>query len=62
MNESRNLVDITAKSPHNVGEVICVKCHHRWVAVWPVGTYLKQLECGGCHEQGYVICTGETAK
>lgn len=45
--------------PHEVSEVICLKCLHRWVAVYPETTFLKQLECP-CGEIGYVIKTGQT--
>ena len=45
--------------PHEVSEVICVNCKHRWMAVRPCITQLKELECPNCHEQGYVIETGE---
>ena len=52
-------IDIDNNIPHKVSEVICIKCLHRWIAVRPVITKLKNLECVGCHEQGYVIETGE---
>ena len=42
--------------PHEVSEVICLKCLHRWIAVYPETTLLKQLECK-CGEIGYVIKT-----
>lgn len=45
--------------PHEVSEVICLKCLHRWVAVYPETTLLKQLEYP-CGEVGYVIKTGQT--
>jgi hypothetical protein len=45
--------------PHVVSEVICVKCGHRQISVRPEGTLLKDLECGGCHKQGFVIETGQ---
>lgn len=45
--------------PHKVSEVICINCKHRWLAVRPCITQLKDLECPNCHEQGYVIETGE---
>jgi len=50
---------IELPNPHKVSEVICVQCGERWFAVRPVGTLLKNLECGGCG-YGYVIETGET--
>ena len=45
--------------PHKVSEVICINCKHRWIAVRPCVCKLKELECPECHEQGYVIETGE---
>ena len=44
---------------HEVSEVICLKCLHRWIAVYPSRTLLKELECP-CGEIGYVIKTGQT--
>lgn len=54
-----NVIAIKSNGPHRVSEVVCVKCHYRWVAVRPDGCCLKHLECGGCHKTGYVIETGE---
>ena len=51
--------DIELNLPHEVAEVICLKCLHRWIAVYPQDTLLKYLECG-CGEVGYVIKTGQT--
>ncbi len=45
--------------PHKVSEVICVGCGKRWIAVRPMTTLLKELECPQCGKQGYVIETGE---
>ena len=45
--------------PHEVCEVICLKCLHRWIAVYPSKTLLKELECP-CGEIGFVIKTGQT--
>lgn len=52
-------IDINDGLSHRVSEVICVMCWWRWIAVRPVTTLLKDLECPGCHNQGYVIETGE---
>lgn len=46
--------------PHLVQETVCLKCLKRWMDVRPEGTLLKDLECPGCGETGYVICTGES--
>lgn len=53
------LIDINDNVPHKVTEVICIKCYKRWIAVRPVNTKLKDLECPNCGK-GYVIETGET--
>lgn len=47
-----------ADVPHAVSEVICVKCHRRWIAVRPELTLLKDIECPTCGA-GFVIETGE---
>lgn len=39
--------------------VVCVKCGKRWIAVYPAGTLLKDLQCPKCKRQGYVILTGQ---
>lgn len=44
---------------HEVAELICLKCFHRWVGVYPEDTPLKSLECD-CGKVGYVIKTGQT--
>ena len=53
------IIDINENTPHKVSEVICVNCKYRWLAVRPVDTKLKDLECPYCGMQGYVIETGE---
>ena len=54
-----NEIDINDNIPHTVSEVICINCKHRWIAVRPSKCKLKNLECSRCHQQGYVIETGE---
>ena len=51
--------DILENEPHEVAEVICLKCLHRWIAVYPQETLLKQLECK-CGAIGFVIKTGQS--
>ena len=53
------ILDINENTPHKVSEVICIGCKHRWIAVRPMTTQLKDLECPQCGKQGYVIETGE---
>ena len=47
------------KMPHEVCELICLKCMHRWIGVYPETTLLKDIACQ-CGEVGYVIKTGQT--
>jgi len=54
----RKVINIEERLPHYTDEVICVKCGHRNMAVWPVGVYMKTLECAHCGETGYIIRTG----
>ena len=53
-----NIINIEQNIPHIFSEVICVQCKHRWIAVRPIKTLLKHLECKNCG-QGYVIETGQ---
>ena len=55
------IVDIEEYIPHEVSEVICVKCCHRWISVRPKGTLLKNIECPNCGK-GYVINTGQSVE
>lgn len=57
--EEAKVIDISANEPHLVCEVIDLKCHHRWIAVYPEKTLLKQLECPNCGAVGFVIKTGQ---
>ena len=50
----------SANEPHEVAEVICLKCLHRWIGVWNEKTLLKQLQCPSCNDVGYVIKTGQS--
>ena len=53
------IIDMNDYMPHEVQEVICVKCLKRWIAVYKEGTLLKDIECPECHNSGYVIATGQ---
>lgn len=50
--------DISEGMPHTVTELICVKCLHRSIHVFPSHIKTKDLECS-CGETGYLIRTGE---
>ena len=56
------IYDFNEYIQHKVSEVICVKCGHRWIAVRPEDTKLRELECPNCTKQGYAIETGEEIK
>ena len=53
------VVEIEANEPHCVCEVVDLKCKHRWIAVFPEKTLLKQLECPKCGAVGFVVKTGQ---
>jgi hypothetical protein len=53
------MCEIEKNLPHEVAELICLKCLHRYIGVYPKDTLLKKLECK-CGEVGYIIKTGQT--
>jgi len=56
LDDSRNVDTIEKNTPHKTSEVICCRCHYRWLATRPVSVHLKDLECRSCGK-GYVIET-----
>ena len=52
------IIDIEENIPHEVSELICLKCLNRWIGVYPADVLLKDLECK-CGEVGYTIKTGQ---
>lgn len=56
MSDVKNFEDYV---PSIVGETICLKCYHRWIAVIPERLLLKHVMCPECGEKGYVIATGQ---
>ncbi len=44
--------------PHRTAEVICLRCMHRYQAVWPTATPMKDLECPNCERIGFIIGAG----
>ena len=56
---SDKVVPIEKNLPHEVSELICLKCYSRWIGVYPQETLLKKLECK-CGAVGFVIKTGQT--
>ena len=53
------IFDIEEAKPHEVAELVCLKCLHRWMGVWSVELPLKYIRCT-CGEVGFVIKTGQT--
>lgn len=53
------MIDFEENLPHEVAELMCVKCLRRWIGVYPTETPLKRLKCE-CGSRGYVIKTGQT--
>ena len=51
--------DFNSSKPHEVAELLCVRCLKRWIGVYPVDVLLKEIECPGCGEDGAVIKTGQ---
>lgn len=51
--------DIEENIPHEVSELICLKCFRRAIHAYPISTLLRDLECE-CGEVGYLIKTGQT--
>jgi len=45
--------------PHELAELMCIKCGTRWIGVYPASTLLKDLQCP-CGLKGFVIKTGQT--
>lgn len=46
-------------TPHIVSELICLKCLHRAISVYPEGLWLKDMECPECGYIGAMIHTGQ---
>ena len=59
MSRQSNIINLDEMRPHCVSEAVCLKCLHRWIAVYPQDTPLKLLECPKCGERGYVVKTGQ---
>ena len=55
------LLCIEDAMPHEVAELVCLKCLHRWIGVYPETTLLKDIECK-CGATGAVIKTGQTIR
>lgn len=55
----RNVVDFESHLPHEVKELICIECKHRFIDVSPCGLVLKDMVCPECGKAGYLICTGQ---
>ncbi len=53
------MINIEENLPHEIAELICLKCLNRAIYVYPSSVLLKDLECK-CGEVGYLIKTGQT--
>lgn len=53
------IYEFESNLPHEVSELICLKCFSRWIGVYPIITKLKDIECK-CGAVGFVIKTGQT--
>ena len=53
-----DIIDINKNQPHEVSELICIKCYYRYIGVYPQATLLKDLECENCGK-GFIIKTGQ---
>lgn len=51
---------ITANQPHEVSELMCIKCGYRYIGVYPESTPLKSMQCPSCDTVGWMIKTGQT--
>lgn len=49
-----------ANQPHEVSELMCIKCGYRYIGVYPESTLLKSMRCPDCNEVGWMIKTGQT--
>ena len=53
------VLDIAENLPHEVAELICLKCLKRWIGVYPERSWLNTFECT-CGCMGAVIKPGQT--
>ena len=53
------IVDIEANLTHEVAELMCLRCHDRWIGAYPQKLLLKDMECK-CGAKGLIIKTGQT--
>lgn len=54
-----NVINIDCNEPHEVAEIMCVKCFYRFIGVMKAYTPLKDLECPKCKTRGTIIKTGQ---
>ena len=59
--EIMSVINIDDKRPHEVAELMCVKCFHRYIGMYLETTPLKHLKCPNCG-RGFIIKTGQTLK
>lgn len=49
-----------AQEPHEVSELVCIKCLYRYIGVYHENTLLKDMCCPNCGQAGSLIKTGQT--
>ncbi len=54
------IVDINKNKPHEVAELICLKCYCRWYGAYNKEIQLRNIICPNCGVPGFVIKTGQT--
>ena len=54
------IVQLERDLPHEVAELICIKCGFRYIGCYPERVLLKDLMCAECGKTGFIIKTGQT--
>lgn len=55
-----DVINIEDAMVHEIAELMCHSCGHRWIAVYPQSTLLKELVCPECGKSGGAFKTGQT--
>lgn len=54
------ILDINKNKPHEVSELICIKCCFRWYGAYSRDIQLKNMICPNCNTIGAIIKTGQS--
>lgn len=49
-----------ASEPHEVSELICVRCFYRYIGVYHDNSLLRNMICPKCGQAGAIIKTGQS--